>query len=247
MKKIILVTSILIITSAQCFSQKSDRYFYVAGGYNFLFPSASDLNYVIDRYNATRSYLTKKMDHVGTVSGPAFALGIGLINNDNTLLIEGGATFRNSGKLSAEGVVSGVTGHRDLKITSTIINFGLGYLFGAGKKFEYGIAMFTDIGSFKVKSRTYNSGQAEPEYTDITPDAFTTGLAFTPTGMFNLNITNNIGISIRPFYYAQIFKQDLLELDKTLNPNTWPTDDTEKMDSETLSGPGIDLKAVVSF
>lgn len=245
--KAILLTLTLVTAIVKCDAQESQNYFYFAGGYNFSFPSASDLNYVIDRYNATRNYLTKKMDHVNSLMGPAFSLGVGLKDRDNTLLIEAGATFRNSGKLSAEGVVSGVTGHRDLKVTSTIINLGLGYLFSSSKSFEYGLALFTDIGSFSVKSRTYNSGQSEPDYTDITPDSFTTGLAFTPTGVFNFNISDNFGVSLRPFYYAQLFKQDLLDLDKTLNPNTWASDDTEQMDSETLSGPGIDLKAVVSF
>lgn len=247
MKKIFLITILNLISLQSIYSQYRDDYFYLTAGYNFTFPSAGDLNYIIDRYNETRNYLTKDMGNVNSLSGPAFSAGYGMSTGEGAWIFEGGITFNSSGEKSAEGVVQGVTAQRDLKVKTFLVNLGIGYLFNSGKLFEYGFGLFTDIGSLKIETRVYNQGDAIPDYTDITPEGNTSLLAFTPTGFFNINFTKSAALSVRPFYFGQIFKQDLTEVNKTLNPNTWIYDDSENFDSETLSSFGFELKAVISF
>ncbi|MBK8551746.1 MAG: hypothetical protein IPL53_12055 [Ignavibacteria bacterium] len=104
-----------------------------------------------------------------------------------------------------------------------------------------------DIGSVTYDTRVYDQSETPPDYTDITPVSSGLALGFTPTAFLNLNFNENIGITVRPYYFAQIFSEDLTDINAALNPNTWQNDEPDEYDSETFSGFGVDLKAVVSF
>ncbi len=224
-------------------SQDLEEKLYLTGGYNFNFPNASSVNFIIDRYNETRSYLSTKMDNVNTMSGLDFSFG-GVINS---MILEAGVTFNNSGVKYAQGTVSGVEAKREFKVYNFFANLGIGYLVQTKSPFDYGFGLFLDIGSFSYETRVYNLNSPPPDYTDITPTSSTLALGFTPTLFLNLNFSKNIGITVRPYYLAQVFSQDLTDVNIALNPNTWQSDEPSEYDSETFSGFGVDLKAVVSF
>ncbi len=241
--KNIFVLIFILASFSSAVSQNRNEKFYVTAGYNFNFPNASSVNFIIDRYNQTRSSLTTKMDNINQMSG--FDVSAGAIIND--FILEAGLTFRNSGEKYAVGTFSGTEARRDFKVNNFLVNLGLGYLISSGDVFEFGLGMFLDIGSIKYETRVYNTNDTPPGYTDITPTYNSLALGFTPTVFLNVNFAKNIGISVRPYYFGQIFSQDLTDINVSLNPNTWYTDDPNDYDSETFSGFGIDLKGVVSF
>ncbi|MBK8551745.1 MAG: hypothetical protein IPL53_12050 [Ignavibacteria bacterium] len=87
MKKILML--LCFITSISN-ANSQDEKIYLTAGYNFNFPNASSVNFIIDRYNETRSYLTTKMDNINSMSGFDFSVG-GIFSTG--LLLEGGVTF----------------------------------------------------------------------------------------------------------------------------------------------------------
>ena len=242
MKKI-LFTLFILTFFENANSQNLDNQLYFTGGYNFNFPNASSVNFIIDRYNDTRSYLTTKMDNINSMTG--FDLSVGGVLND--MILEAGLTFKSSGVKYAEGTVSGIPYRRDFKVSNFFVDLGIGYLMESKSPVKFGFGLFTDIGSFTYKTRVYNVNETPPDYTDVTPTSSSLALGFTPTLFLNANFNDNIGISIRPYYLAQVFSQDLTDVNAALNPSTWQNDEPDEYDSETFSGFGVDLKAVISF
>lgn len=240
-----LLINFFLISSI--YSQSNEDHFYIIGGYNFLFPPADDLNYIIGRYNETRDYLTTEMGDIKSLSGPAFAVGYSISTGENAWILEGGITFNNSGTKSAKGVVQGQNAERDLKMKIFLVNLGFGYILNAGKQFEYGFGLYSNIGNIKIETRVYYDNQTVPDYTDITPAGSSTSVAFTPTIYLNLNFTRALAVSVRPFYSAQFLQHDLTDVNAAINPNTWTNDDPANFDSETFSGFGIELDGKISF
>ena len=245
MKKILLLFFIFLSLNSS-FSQDINTKFYITGGYTFNFPNASSVNFIIDRYNNTRNYLTKKMDNINTLSGTDFSAGAILDLDESAMLIEGGVTFKNSGTKYAEGTVSGENFQRDFKVYNFLVDIGFGYLFNYNKPLDYGIGMFVDFGSFTYDTRIYKTNETPPDYTDISP-ANSSALSFTPVAFLNINLNDHFGISVRPYYFAQILSMDLTDVHTALNPNTWQNDNASEYNSETFSGFGVDLKGVISF
>ena len=245
MIKGILLFALLMISS-NVFAQRPENRMYMAGGYNYQLASGGPLDYVIDRYNQTRSYLTDEMDKVNHMSGVAFSFGFGMGEDVEFLLLEMGLTLGGSGTLSASGPVNGVQQVRDLKVKSFLINTGFAYLIQTEQKFEYGIGLFVDYGSFKVRTRTYNANQTAPDFKDIADQANTL-VGLTPTVFLDYNFSETFGITLRPFYRFQIYENDMSYVSKEINPNTYNNDDYESTQGSMLGGFGGEIKAIFYF
>ncbi len=218
---------------------------YMAGGFNYQFATAPPLDFIIDRYNDTRDYLTDDLDKLNHMSGAAFSYGFGMGEDVDFLLFEIGLTIGGSGPLTSEGIVNGVKQKRDLKVSSYYINTGFAYLIQTEQKFEYGIGMFIDYGGFRVRTRTYNSGQAEPDFRDLGDVNTLVGL--TPTVFLDYNFSETFGITLRPYYRFQFYDNDLQYVNKELNPNTWQNDAYDSQHGSMLSGFGSEMKAIFFF
>ncbi len=245
MTKGILLATLLFITSS-VFAQRPENRMYMAGGFNYQLASGGPLDYVIDRYNQTRDYLTDEMDKVDHMSGAAFSFGFGMGEDVDFLLFEIGLTIGGSGSLSAEGPVNGVQQVRDLKVKSFLINTGFAYLIQTEQKFEYGIGLFVDYGGFNVRTRTYTAGQNAPDFKDV-GDQNNTLVGLTPTIFLDYNFSETFGLTLRPFYRYQIYENDMSYVSKEINPNTYNNDDYESTQGAMLDGFGGELKAVFFF
>jgi hypothetical protein len=240
-----IIVAFLLLFASTAFAQRPENRIYMAGGFNYQIASAAPLDYVIDRYNETRNYLTDEMDKVNHMSGAAFSFGFGMGEDVDFLLFEMGLTLGGSGTLTSEGVVNGVRQSRDLKVTSFYINTGFAYLIQTEQKFEYGIGLFVDYGGFRVRTRTYNTGQAVPDFKDIGESNTLVGL--TPTIFLDYNFSETFGLSLRPYYRAQIYDNDMSYVSKEINPNTYQNDDYESSHGAMLNGFGGELKAIFFF
>ncbi|MBX7042901.1 MAG: hypothetical protein K1X85_08360 [Ignavibacteria bacterium] len=240
-----IATLMLLFFAAAANAQRPENSVYMAGGYSFQTVTADPMNYIIDRYNETRDYLTEEMGDMSFSSGPAFSFGFGMGEDEDFILLEIGLTLGSTGNKTASGPVDGVSKTRDVKISSYYINTGFAYLLQNENKFEYGLGLYIDYGGFRVKTRLYNSNSSKPTFTDIGESQ--TLLAFTPTLFLDYNFSDQFGLTLRPYYRAQILTQDLAYVNEYLNPNTYRNDDPEKQKGVILSGVGAELKAIFYF
>lgn len=243
--RLFLTLVFLFSVSALC-AQRPENSVYMAGGYNIQSPSVAPLDYVIDRYNETRNFLTDKMDKVSIMSGPAFTFGFNMGEENSFFILELGLTLGSSGALSSQGTVNGVSQKRDLKLTSYFVSFGVGYITSSDGSFEYGGALYFEIGGFKVKTTgAYDANQTAPDFEDI--GSSETLVSFTPTLYLDYNFSEKFGLSLRPFYRFQILSNDLSNVSANINPATYQNDDPEKIKGNMLSGFGGELKAIFYF
>lgn len=241
----ITIVAIMLLIASVTHAQRPEDKTYMAGGFNYQLASAAPLDYIIDRFNQTRTNLIDEMDKVNHMSGAVFAFGFGWGEDEKFILLEMGLTLGGSGSLSSERLENGVLKKQDLKVTSFLINTGFAYLIQTEKKFEYGAGLFIDYGGFRVRTRTYNSNQTAPDFKDIGESNTLVGL--TPTIFLDYNFSETFGLSFRPFYRYQLYDNDLQYVNKELNPNTWQNDAYDNQHGAMLDGFGGTLLAVFFF
>lgn len=235
----------MLLVSIPAIAQRPENSVYMAGGYSFQFVTADPMNYIIQRYNETRDFLTEDMGDINFSSGAAFSFGFGMGEDEDFLLFEIGLTLGSTGPKSAVGPVDGVSKTRDVKLASYYINTGFAYLLQNENKFEYGLGLFIDYGAFRAKTRIYNTNSSKPTFTDIGEPQ--TLLAFTPTLFLDYNFSDQFGLTFRPYYRAQLVSQDLSYVNEFLNPSTYRNDDISKQEGVIMSGIGAELKALFFF
>lgn len=177
--------------------------------------SNKGLNFVLDRYNETRSYLSTKMGKPSFYRGMTYYLDFyfpkGIIDLDLTY---------NKSYCFAEGVDATKTLiHRDIKFKAS------SWAMGFGKKIyktkgTMGIYAGCDgnLLFISVYSRKYTVGQYKPDYEKIVSDV---NLGITP---FVQWVGNRI--STKAYIRLTILKNYYQELNRYLNPNTAFKDNT---------------------
>lgn len=210
---------------------------YIGGGYNSCsFHNLSRLDFIIDEYNNTRSFLTTKMPHISSMSGASFNVGLYLWNffgemewlgRTNTVYAEGNPT--------GSQVV-----RRDIKMRSNSINFATGYCFPF-----FALGVSADIGSVPVFTRVYNSGDTPPGYTGIGNSDIMIGI----TAFAELKIPISKGgfshIIFKPYYQFPLSSADYGDLNAILNPNTYLTDNSPE--SDIRKNLGFEIKLQLGF
>lgn len=239
-----LLFALFLLIVSNAFSQRPENSMYMAGGFNIQSSTSDPINYIIDQYNQDRD-LTEQMGHINGSSGAAFTFGFGYGEDISFLIFELGLTLGGSGVKTASYLQNNVSQSRDLKISCYWINTGFGFMFQNENKFAYGAGLYVDYGNFRVRTRTYNTNSNKPSFTTIgEPQVI---LAFTPTIYLDYNFSDLIGVSLRPFYRAQVVENDLRYVDQFLNPNTYAQADQEQMQGVMLSGFGGEVKVIFYF
>ena len=141
---------LLVLTFSTVSAQMltAQNYYYRGIGYNAALLKSEGLDFVIDRYNQTRSYLDDKMEYCHYYDGPSFRSGLSY----NHFFIDFGFTYR-SCKVSASGIdASGVRQQRDLKNKWNTFDLALGL--GAGANENIALAFGVNIGLNAEKTLT---------------------------------------------------------------------------------------------
>lgn len=202
---------------------------FLGGGYGFSWMNAEGLNHSITRYNETRSFLTKNMEELSSMSGFNFEFEAFL----ESMFFSFNYSSRTS-TLSSEGIINGQNFTRELSVGLSLIGIGLGfgnYDYGSG----FAFLINTDFMAPSVYSQV--SGNSEDEIlTDI-------GLAVSPTIVFftSLGDDSNIGIHFRAYYTHSILDQDYKDVNRRINPNTYEADNEADL-TGAISGFGIEIK-----
>lgn len=218
-KYIFLLISIFIFFNSKTYSQP-----FFTIGYNAGVPLRLDsLNYVLDRYNETRSYLTSPMEHINYLDGLTFSVGGGL----------GGPFFWGLGYTGGKQVrfaegkdISGDFNRREIKVTarSFDMDLGLALVDESDIKGALYLGGTLNVGVFNIKSRLgLESEIKDMEWVKINNY---NSLFFT-SGVFLRLVIPNPGFFIQPYYLftpGDFFQNDMTDLNGILNSNTYQND-----------------------
>lgn len=234
MKKIILLAFMIAALAELASAQETMRYdkdrnYYLFGaGYHLAGIRNPGLNYVIDRYNATRqgqsgaASLTKEMDYLNSPGG--FAFGMFLLDNKylNGFFIDLNAAFLRS-KARAEGVdVNQNPASRDLEFRTGNYALDFGYMFFQSPVIDVGVGMGTSLLWGTINTRTGDAGFEEVQ------EIVTGGFQFFPQVNFFLTKSVPVSLSVKPYYYIDIIKTDFDDLNEFINPYTAQNDPSEE-------------------
>ncbi len=208
---------IIFITGISNANLKAQTYFQI--GYNAGFPNGLDnLNYVINRYNETRSYLTIPMEKINFLDGFTVTMG----GNFGVIFVDLGYTAGIQRRF-AEGEISNVLTRRELKVSTHVFDIDMGLCL-INKKFGVFLGGSMNIGGFSVKTRVAESTAINSEdWTKINLDG---DLYFT-LGLFLKFCFPNPGFYIQPYYHFplnSIFSNDMSDVNEALNPFTYEND-----------------------
>ena len=203
----------------------------VGFGYNVGYHlSNKGMNFVLDRYNETRSYLSAKMSKPNVYRGFTFYSDVyfrkSMFDFDITI---------NKSYGFAEGVDNTKSlVHRDIKFK--VSSFAIGYAKKIiDKKKIMGVYMGADWNTaiLRTDSRKYTVGQDIPEYEKVKWDV---NLGFTPY----LQWVGN-RFSTKAYLRLLVLKNDYYELNRYLNPNTY-TKDNYRDEEGRLASIGFALR-----
>jgi hypothetical protein len=189
-------------------------------GYEFYHP----------RYNETRDdctagyCLTKQMPKLSFAQGPTFTFGFS--NNGSIFELQWTGRKSTLTAIGRDSIGGGDTVRRDLrfKVNSFGMNYAYAINLGAGF-IAPGFGL--DIGKNVLATRIdYESNfVGEVKYGQMFKE-LAVGSTFFVNILINFTPDGIVGLMIRPYYQLRWFKQDLDEVNRTLNPNTWQNDPT---------------------
>lgn len=198
-------------------------------GYNLSFLNADSINFIIDRYNDTRSYLDVEMKHMNIFKGPSFTIqgsgGSGKVG----LFFDIGRDWTRA-RAFAQTDTFGPLEHRDVRIKLDAWHIGFGLSFRGGPVvLSPGISI--DIGTEKAETRVGPADQVKKQdWSTVIADnnvyaALFCQVLLGPRDGF-------VRLSLQPYYRFAVSDQQFWPLNEAINPATWFTDSglqTQKM------------------
>jgi len=216
--------------------------YYIGGGENFSFINIESLDFVVNRYNETRSYLSQPMDDFNYMRGGTVNAGY---------VSQGGLTMELAWvgrhmKQAAEGVDNtGTLQRREVKVRNNTTNFGFGYTYVRESVFCPGILASFDFGSLKSFTRVAPAADIkDTDFEQVMKD-IQLGMSFT----LNLMIAAKEkpwGLAVRPYYQLQFFGVDYQDLNLAINPATANADYDEDL-MEANSNFGVQVALMLVF
>jgi hypothetical protein len=221
MKKTISVFSCLVflmLATNQVQAQDVNTYFHI--GYNASFPTGLDsLNYVIDRYNETRSYLDVQMEQITYLDGMTLNWGV----YAGPVLFGFGYTGGGQ-KRYGQGVdATSNLMRRDLKVKSRMFDMDLGVRMINSSVGHLTLGSTFIFSSFVVKTRVAEESQIKKtDWTKINDgDTFMFGISIF------LRWAGKNGFFLQPYYTftpGDIFTQDMTVVNSAINSYTFAAD-----------------------
>jgi len=213
MKKTILIAVILLIISNMSFGQAAG----LQGGFAMQFTKPDGLNYVVDRYNETRSFLTEEMEHFNNLDG----FNYGIFYAGEGLWLDMMYTHRSQTR-SAVGF-DATNQNIERQLRAVIHSFGMGLGYGVTEdQFAFIFGSRLNVGLLKIRTKVGAVDEIRQEdWEDIYDQLH-----------FDLDIHIKIGlpyIIIEPYYSFQLFPSinNMAEVNEVLNPNTLQNDPEE--------------------
>jgi len=215
--------------------------FFMQFGYNAGIPtSLKNFNYVIDRYNETRTYLDKQMGHFNYLDGTSLSIGGILGPIFASCGYTGGGQKQHAQMTDNNGIIQ----RRDLWVKQRLFDMDFGVAFADVEKGSFFIGTSMSIGGFTVNTRSgAESELKDKNWEKINPWG---DLNFTGGVFLRLQFTNP-GLYIQPYFNftpGKIFQSDVTEINEYLNPNTYENDPTPLMVKYNTFGVKIGLAMI---
>jgi len=218
-KKTYVIILILLLQSSYVFSQNQ---WWFGFGYNMSrFKMDDGLNYVIDRYNQTRTTsLTKEMKPVHFADGLAFSLGF----NFYRFIFDIGYTGKKETVFAQGNFTSGSNLQRDIRFKNKCMNMGMGYAFLNTRNASVALCATVDVGTVRTETRTGEiSGIGNESYEEITND-LSMGSTFYMQFLLGFGRGKGIALIARPYYQLSYFDTDFYDVNAEINPTTYMHD-----------------------
>lgn len=236
MKKIIIL---LLLSSSVAFSQNSKKY-YGSAGIGFYYPNTIEINKIIDKFNSDIAVRLNRMEHFGMMFGINFLFGVKLDYDKSIINFEGGLSFMLTGNKSATSRdANGNQRVRDINLRMPQLNLGAQYLFKMNESLNIGAGFNFNLGSLNIYTRNYSASQEYASYDKVAGNSFFTSAGITPIGLINVQLSKKVFLSFRPAYYFMFYKEDLTELNNTLNPGSGNY--IPGIDDVDFEGPGFTI------
>lgn len=221
MKKILLIvfTAVLISNFYSNGYSQSFGIGYRAGSGTF-----KPLDFVIDRYNNTRTaILTKQMDKITSVSGPVYSVGYNLG--------EFGFEVEIPNLKSPTVTAETSTQVRELYLNMTGFELNFSYaqqVFKEGNLYGFiGGSLSVDKSDPSIYTRIYNKNSPSGDFTQVKANG-SVGMGIGPLISGHLAFSSVAFFAeVRPFYKFTLSGADFYDVNRALNPNTWYNDEVD--------------------
>lgn len=189
---------------------------YLRGGYNTQFSRPNGLNYVVERYNETRTFLTQEMKPFNNLNGVTY----GILAIVDHFYMEAQYDHRSQKRTSIGLDANNQELARQLR--ASINSFGFGFGYGTTDD-GYGIAFGTRINVGPLRVRTKVGTLDEINDLDWEEDDVHNQLHIDLD--FNIKLILAYFI-IEPYYTFQIIPEanNMAEVNEAINPMTFPND-----------------------
>lgn len=213
MKKILLGMILLFTISMTSFGQ----FMALEGGYGMQFTKPDGLNYIVDRYNETRPYLTQEMKPFNNLNGFNYGF-LAIVGN---LAFEAVYIHRSQNR-SAIGIdATNQEVERQLRAAMNGVGFGLGYgVADDGFGLMFGTRLNTS--ALKIRTKVASSDIIRSEDWEDLYNSLIFDLDF------NVKIILKY-VVIEPYYSFELLPSlnNIYEVNEAINPNTFQNDPEE--------------------
>ncbi|MEO0899123.1 MAG: hypothetical protein AAFY71_22110 [Bacteroidota bacterium] len=212
MKNLLILTLMLSVHLTSSFGQG----IWLKGGLITQFSRPNGLNYVVDRYNETRSFLTTEMKPFNNLNGYSY----GFMVNVENLFFEASYDHRSQNRF-ARGI-DATNQEVERQIRASINSFGFGFGYGViDGGFGFAIGGRANAGPLRVRTKIGTINEVR-------------SLGWEEDDVFNqlhIDLDLNIKLILRylviePYYSIQLVAQtnNMAEVNEQLNPNTFQND-----------------------
>ena len=210
-----LLFSICIVTFGKVQAQDI---FYAHIGYNAAVLKSEGLDFVVDRYNETRAYLTEPMPYPHYYDGLTLHVG----GASSAFMYDFGLTYR-SNVVSATGIdATGFEVQRDLKNKWNTFDVGLGVCVGGNEQFALMIGVNSAINSEKALTRAdYPEDIGKANFEKVNSQF---KIGFEPFVQMIVTNENGVGLLFKPYYSWSPILTEYTELNSYINPYTYVGD-----------------------
>jgi hypothetical protein len=240
MKQLMLVLAMLsmvIFVKAQ-----TQKPFSVHLGYHLNYVSPKSLNYVIDRYNGTRSDLDEEMKNIKALSGPT--LGLSYNSGATEIRLQGLVYGAQVNAIGADSM--NVSTRRDLGMFAWTASLGMSQRiaeFGDFVSLRLGGAF--SVTGLQTETKVGPTDQYEKDVPldEIFSEVKTGIMIFAPV---RVKFTEWMSLSAEPFFELNFNGFDATEVNKAINPATYQEDAVENVKGP-FNYPGVNFALIFSI
>lgn len=198
---------------------KGQNVIYSSFGYNANYAWLKDMNFILDRYNETRTWLDDEMGDMHYLGGLGGSIGFNL----SGLFMDMGFHTKYSIKHSKGDPGTGLA-QRDFRFKMNTYTFGIGVASPKKGNLVMSSGLSLDLGFYKTSTRLGTPEEIkEKDFAEIQSDIFM-GSSFFVQYFITGKRRSGLGLLLRPYIQLPWFSLELDDVNKTINPNTYLSD-----------------------